>query len=445
MGRSVQWRIFANTLTVAGFTALVKVFGAAKMVVAARYFGTSGTLDAFLIAFLIPSFVAEVAAGSLAPSLIPTLVEMRERRGDDAARQLCGSVMAGSAVLLTALAVLLALGSPWILPLFGAGFDPAKREMTRWFFLMLLPWLPVSALIVTWRGALNSSERFAVPAGASVMTPLATIVLLWIAAPSWRTEALVAGVLVGVCAEAAILAWAVGVHGFPLLPRWSGWTPELRLVGAQYLPMVAGAVILTGSPLVDQAMAGTLGPGSVSALTYGTKLASVLIGIAALGLSTAVLPHLSRMLAGGDSAAVRRTVRTWTALALAAAIPLACVLAWWSEPLVRLLYQRGAFTAEATHGVAVIQRFSMAQLAPAVLLALGLRLATAMRANAMLMRVAFAGLLANIVLDVVLMRYLGAPGIALAAAGVSVLSLGYLAWLLRGGYPRIPRGRDHAI
>jgi putative peptidoglycan lipid II flippase len=431
MRESVQWRIFGNTLTVAGFTALVKVFGAAKIVVTAGYFGTADTLDAFLIAFLIPSFVAEVAAGSLGPSLIPTLIEVREQRGENAARRLCGSVLAGSAVLLTGLAVLLAIGSSWILPLFGSGFDPAKRHLTRWFFLMLLPWLPLSALIVTWRAVLNASERFAVAAGASVLTPLATIVLLWIVAPSWRTEALVAGVLLGVCAEAAILAWAVGVRGFPLLPRWRGWTPELRQVGAQYLPMIAGAVILTGSPLVDQAMAGTLGPGSVSALTYGTKLASVLIGIAAVGLSTAVLPHLSRMLAAGDSAAVQRTVRTWAALALSVAIPLACILALWSEPLVRLLYQRGAFTADATHGVAVIQSFSMTQLAPAVLLALGLRLATAMKANALLMRVALLGLVANIALDAVLMRYLGVSGIALAGSGVAVISLGYLACLLR--------------
>src|SRR5260370_31881424 len=104
MRGSVQWRIFGNTLTVAGFTALVKVCGAAKIVVTAGYFGTADTLDAFLIAFLIPSFVAEVAAGSLGPSLIPTLIEVRERRGEDAARHFCGAVLAATAGLLTALA-----------------------------------------------------------------------------------------------------------------------------------------------------------------------------------------------------------------------------------------------------------------------------------------------------------------------------------------------------
>lgn len=137
------------------------------------------------------------------------------------------------------------------------------------------------------------------------------------------------------------------------------------------------------------------------------------------------------MLAAGDSAAVRRTIHTWAALALAAAIPLACVLALWSEPLVRLLYQRGAFTPDATHGVAIIQCFSMAQLAPAVLLALGLRLATALKTNTLLMRVAFVGLITNIALDALLMRYLGVPGIALAGSAVAIISVAYLAWLLR--------------
>src|SRR5260221_12156557 len=111
MRRSVQWRIFANTLTVAGFTALVKVCGAAKIVVTAGYFGTADTLDAFLIAFLIPSFVAEVAAGSLGPSLIPTLIEVGERCGEDSARKLWGGVLAGGTGRLPGAAVLLSVGT----------------------------------------------------------------------------------------------------------------------------------------------------------------------------------------------------------------------------------------------------------------------------------------------------------------------------------------------
>src|SRR5712692_8190411 len=101
--RSVNRRIFADTLTVGTFLSLVKVAGAAKVIVTARFFGTADALDAFLIAFLIPAFVADVAAGSLSPSLIPTFIEVRDKSSRAVAERLYSSVLAASTALLALL------------------------------------------------------------------------------------------------------------------------------------------------------------------------------------------------------------------------------------------------------------------------------------------------------------------------------------------------------
>lgn len=433
------WRIFAATLTVGSFTTIAKIAGGVKVILMARYFGTSDALDAFLIAFVVPSFVAEAAAGSLSPSLIPTFIEVRERKGREAAQRLYGSVLTSIAMLLAVLALALALCSSALLPLLGSSFGPAKLALTRSLFLWLLLWLPVSGLIVAWRAVLNAGERFAIAAAAPVATPLLTILLLTMQGGHPDIGILVAGVIAGVATEASILAWSAHASGFPVIPRWSGWSPELKTVFGQYLPMVAGTMIMGSSILIDQGMAARLGPGSVSALTYGTKLVAVLLATGGAALGTAVLPHFSIMIASGDRAALRHTLKTYAALIVAIAVPVAFLLAWFSEPVVRLFFQRGAFTMTQTRVVAAVQSYSLAQIPFAVMVAVAVRLASSLKANRLMLETAALALVVNIVADYLLMQWKGVAGIALAGAVVHCASLMYLSSALS----RRMRGNIH--
>ena len=433
------WRIFAATLTVGSFTTIAKIAGGVKVILMARYFGTSDALDAFLIAFVVPSFVAEAAAGSLSPSLIPTFIEVRERKGRQAAQRLYGSVLTSIAMLLAVLALLLGLCSSALLPLLGSSFGPSKLALTRSLFLWLLLWLPMSGLIVTWRAVLNAGERFAIAAAAPVATPLLTILLLTVQGGHPDIGILVAGVIAGVVTEASILAWSVHASGFPVIPRWSGWSPELKTVSGQYLPMVAGTLIMGSSILIDQGMAARLGPGSVSALTYGTKLVGVLLATGGAALGTAVLPHFSIMIASGDRAALRQTLKTYAVLIVAITVPVAFFLAWFSEPVVRLFFQRGAFTMTQTRVVAAIQSYSLAQIPFAVMVAVAVKLVSSLKANRLMLEAAALALVVNIVADYLLMQWKGVAGIALAGAVVHCASLMYLSSALS----RRMRGNIH--
>jgi putative peptidoglycan lipid II flippase len=426
--KSANWRIFRALLTVGSFTALAKIGGGAKVIVTARYFGTSDALDAFLIAFVLPSFVADTAAGSLIPSLMPTYIEVRQKQGRETALRLYRGVLAGSAILLALLAVLLGLCASFLLPLLASGFSPAKLALTRSLFYCLLPWLPLSGLIVTWRAVLNAGESFALAAAAPITTPLITILLLITSGPSvW---ALAIGTLVGVAAEAAILACSVRSRGYAMMPHWSGWSPELRQVVGQYLPMMAGTVIVCGAALIDQAMAATLGAGSVSALTYGNKLANVALSIGAAALGTAVLPHFSRMITARDGVGLRNTLMTFSGLVAVATVPAVIFLAWLSEPLVRLFFQRGAFTAAETQIVATVQTCSLVQIPFAVLLGMAVKLASSLKANRLMLQTALLSIVVNVAGDIVLMRWIGVAGIALAGALVHASALLFLSMAL---------------
>ena len=141
---SIHWRMLTASATVGALSSIVKIAGAAKIVITARYFGTGDGMDAFLVAFLLPAFVADVIAGSLTPSMVPLLISA-EGRGDvvRVARSAAGIALA----FLTIAALALGVAAPVLIRVLASNFPPAKIALTiqlQWF---LLPWLPAAALI----------------------------------------------------------------------------------------------------------------------------------------------------------------------------------------------------------------------------------------------------------------------------------------------------------
>jgi putative peptidoglycan lipid II flippase len=420
-------RIFAATVTVGSLASLVKIAGAAKLIVISHKFGTGDPVDAFLIALLLPMFLAEVLGGSFHAAFVPVFIEIREHQGRVAAQHLLSAVMARATLLLFATAILLALSGHWILPLLASGFGAAKLSLAGSLFHCLLPVLILSGLSIIGRAILNAGERFALAALAPIATPLVTIVLLAALARQLGPYALALGALGGSLLELLAVCRALRRHGFSLFPGRRSH-PAIRRVMSQYGPVVAGGFLTSGSIVVDQSLAATLGPGSVSALNYGSKLVLVLLSIASGAISTAVLPHFSRIVALGDWTALRQTLKTYSRVLGLVTIPLALVLMLVSEPLVRLLYQRGAFTEADTLLVAGVQRIFFLQVPFAIVSALFVRLLSSLKANQVLLRAAAISLPLNVILDVVFMRWLGVAGIALASAVVSLVSFSYVSY-----------------
>ena len=428
--RSTNRRIFAAIISVGGFTIMVKLAAIAKQLVIASGFGTSDALDAFLIAFLVPSFAINVAAGSFNAALIPTYIEVREREGQDAAQRLFASVMVLSTLLIIALSGVLALLSPYFIPIIGSGFSPEKQALTRSLFFVTLPVLVISGLATIWASILNAEERFALAAVAPIMIPAVAVAAILLLGTKWGIYALAIGTVGGGLLEAALLARGLKRQGFPLFPRWYGLSPAVKQVARQYAPMAAGALLMSSTEVVDQSMAAMLGPGSVSALSYGNKVVSLIIGIGSLSLSTAIFPHFSRMVASNDWTGVRATVKTYVRLVLLITVPMTLAVFYLSDPVVAFLFERGAFTSGDSRLVGQIQALYILQLPFYIMGIMIVRLISAFKANHILMWGAVISLILNIFFNILFMRLMGLKGIALSTSCVymfSLLFLGYFA------------------
>lgn len=422
-------KIFRATLIVGLFTLVAKFGATVKELIVAQWFGRSDSVDAFLIAYLLPSVVMNVLAGALAPAIIPTFISTLQKEGAEAAQKLFSSMILVSLFILGPVAIVLGLLAPYYLPLLGANFSPAKLELTRNLLYVLLPFVLFAGIASSVAAVLNAFEKFALPAVAPFLTPLATILLIELGAQKWGAFSLAAGVVAGSVLEASLLLCALRPNGIRFALRWGGFDPGVRAVLGQYFPMVAGAFLAGGTLIVDQSMAAMLQPGSVAALNYANKTVGVVLALGAAALGTAVLPYFSKMIAANDWSGCRHTLKRYSLLVLVATVPFTACLIIFAKPLVRLLFQRGAFTAADTDLVSWIQVCYAIQIPFYIWVTLFVRFLSSVRRNDVLMYGAAISLLLDIVFNVVFMRILGIAGIALSSSLVyACLSLLLVAW-----------------
>lgn len=427
--QSANRRIFAATITVATFVILCKAMATLKDVIVARQFGSGDSMDAFFIAYLLPAFAINVLVGSFNLALVPTYIQVREREGKVAAQQLLSTAMVWIFFLLVAVSILIGISAPYILPALGSGFSPAKLVLTRRLLLILLPILPISGMVAIWAAVLNTGGRFALAAVTPVVTSLAAIILVSQAGSVWGISALALALVVGVTLECLLLASELKRRGISVVPHWHGLTPAVRQTIKQYLPMIAACFITSGTLLVDQSMAAMLGPGSVSVLNYGNKVTSLVIAVSSVALGTAVLPQFSQMVAARNWTGIRHTIRTYVPLIAIVTIPLTLACVGFSHPVVRLLFQRGAFMASDTLRVAPVQSLYALQLPFYTLGIFFVPLLSALKANHVFLLGAGINFIVNITMDYLLMKWYGVSGIALSTSIVYLISLGYLSWM----------------
>jgi len=426
LGQSGNRRVLAAIMTIGGLAMFVKFLALGKEMLVARSFGASNELDAFYVAWLLPNFLGAVAGDSFESAFMPTYVEV-QRTGHRTAQRLLSSVTVLNFALLAAVSLLLLLSQVWLLPVIGSGLEPAKIVLARQLLFILVVQLCVIGLISTWRTVLNAHEQFAFTAIAPAMNPLAIALVLVLAGSSFGVYGLAVGTILGATGELVFYGYALRRIGIPLIPRWRGFDAPLRGVLRQYAPMVAGCLLVCSTTVVDQAMAAMLGAGSVSALNYATKLIAVPLSIGAYSLSTAMLPNFSRLSADQDWSGMRDTLASYTRLIVLLALPLVCFFIYFSEPLVTLLLRRGAFTQQNAHLVARVQTLLCLQLPFSTISILYLKALSSLKCNFLLMWGTAISVAANAGLNLLLMKLIGLPGIALSTSLVQALSCCYLS------------------
>lgn len=417
-------------MTVGGLTIFSRAFDALMHLYVAYLFGTSDALDAFIIAYLIPFFTVNVISGAFHAAIIPTYIQVREDSGPQAAQHLYSNMMVISIWLIGLLIIAMAIISRYVIPVIGSGFDEQKLALTRSLFITLLPVLLFNGVGRIWISILNADERFKLAATVPAVRSVTTIIFLFLLTPFWGIYAFSSGIMIGSMAEAIVLSLGVKKQKLAIIPRWYGMNRNITTVIKQFLPVAAGAMLMASTDFVDQSMAAMLGAGSVSTLNYANKIIMFILVVSSGSLGTVVFPYFSKMTAAKDYRSVIRTLKLYSGFIIIFSIPMTVLFWVFSEPLVRILFERGVFTTSDTHRVAVVLAVYALQITFYLLGILIVRLLSAMRENNILMYSTLLSVPLNIFLNYILMKFMGISGIALSTVLVYLTAFLFLSYSL---------------
>ena len=416
-----------------------RVLGLVRDQALAYRFGAGNAMDAFLVALRIPNLLRELfAEGAMNAAFVPVFTRRLTGAGRDAAWRLGAQLINALAVITGGLVVAGIVFAEPLTRLFARDYQavPGKFELTVQLTRIVLPFLPLVVVAAACMGMLNSLRRFFVPAvspAAYNISLILSAVVIVPLMPETGIEPIVAvagAVLAGGAGQIAVQWWQLRREGFRHRLVLDPADPGLReVVGLMGPATVAGAA-LQMNLLVNTILATGEGTGAVTWLTLAFRLMYLPLGVLGVSIATVTLPAVSRHAAAGDVAAVRRTVSHGLRLTSAVMVPAAVGLGVLATPIVRLIFEHGEFTAADTPATARalayyapgIVGYAAVRLTAPVFYAFGTSLTPALAS------VLTVGL--NIVLNLVLVRILGYPGLALGTTIASWLNAGVLLFLL---------------
>jgi len=402
-------------------TLLGRAIGFLKEVLVTRQYGTSWEMDAFVIALIFPTLLAQLAGGAIQVSLVPVYIEWRLRKGEDKATKLLSTTITSAAFLFAILTLFLYLVAPRVVPWLGLGFNSATRLLSIQLARLMAPLLLLQAAIVVLVAVLNAHQIFALPSLAPIVISI-TIMSFLVFGGSMGISALAWGTLFGFLACLFILSYGLIREGIRYRPRLDFKDLGVQRVAALSWPMFLGSALAHANIYVDQAMASWLKTGSVAALNYANKLFEIPSQIFIVALSTAVFPFFSQQTAEGDFAGLRDSFMKSVRMAAFILLPLSALMVALAHPLVKVLFQRGAFDEQATLMTSQALAFYALGIFPLAYAFINGRAFIALQDTRTLRNVALLNLFLNAGLNLIFMQFWAHAGIALSTSVTYVIS-----------------------
>ena len=429
---------FPRSIAIVGsWTMGSRVLGFVRDILMAGTLGAGLVADAFFVAFKFPNFFRRLfAEGAFNAAFVPMFGERLEKEGLSVARDFAEEAAAVliSVLLVFTLAAMAAM--PWLMYAIAPGFadQPDKFSLTIELTQITFPYLTFMAVIALLGGMLNTVQRFAATAAAPILLNfimIATLILIMTDiiphagfGLAWGVTSAGIGQLIWIavaCSRAKVMIQ---------LPR-PRLTPGVRRLLRLMAPGLIGAGVVQINLVVDVILASTLVEGSVSYLYFADRVNQLPLGVVGVAVGVALLPLLTRQLSSGDDVGAAESQNRAIEFALYLTLPAAAALIAIADPIVSVLFERGAFDAHAAkQTAAALSAFAVGL--PAYVLIKALTPGFFARQDtATPVKIAVAAMVLNIVLAVALMQILAHVGIALATACSAWLNAALLAGVLR--------------
>ncbi|MCJ7645775.1 murein biosynthesis integral membrane protein MurJ [bacterium] len=460
-----EGKITRSVAGVSASTLASRILGYLRDMLIANFFGAGFVADAFFVAYRIPNLLRQLLGeGALSASFIPVFTEYLTTKPKEEAQRL---VRISGLLLLILLSILTILGiifSPIIVRLIAPGFirNPEKLSLTITLTRILFPFMIAIGLAALSLGILNSLHRFIIPALAPCLLSISEIFFILFICPLMERPiiGLALGVAAGGFAQFFFQLPSIVKEGF-VIPAgksysnphlkpisyaknllkncnvlWKRWTstldhPGVKKIGLLMLPATLGLSVTQVNTFLDTICASVLREGSVTALYYANRIMQLPLALFGTAIATVALPMMSRSVAATNMQELKDTLSLALRMILFTIVPASLGLIILGKPIISLLFERGRFTSQATQST----NWALLFYSTGIVAYAGVKVVASafysMQDTRTPVRIASIAMVANIVLNLILMRILDVGGLALATAIASFMNLLILLFYLR--------------
>lgn len=407
-----------HILTISTGTLASRTLGFVRDALIAALLGAGAIADAFLVAFQFINVTRRsFAEGALNAALIPHYLRVREIEGKVAAAAFAGRVLGSVSLILIGIALVLTLMMPLVIAMLAPGF--VGRETLQFAIndaRLMMPYFAFVGPSIVMMGVLNAEHRFMLTAFSPVLFNLTMIavlivLLIWRHDPLFSATVIAGTVGIAGCLQMLILIqrrpWRDGIA----TPIRISFDPQIRGFLRKGIPgMVANAgpqFLIVGGAIIASSS-----PAAVSWLYFANRLIELPLGMVGVAMGTVLVPELTRAIRSDDRDALMQAESRGAELATALVLPAALGLILLSQPIIRVLFERGAFTPADT--IATAQALSILALGlPAHVLVKALSPGFFAREDTRTPLVAtISGVIVAVICGLLLGRSYGASGVA---------------------------------
>lgn len=420
--------------TIGSLTFVSRILGFVRDILIAKTLGAGLAADAFFLAFRLPNLFRKLLGeGAFNSAFVPLFSGLLQKDGKDKAVQFAAQAFS---LLLVANLVLLAVFlvfMPLLLRVLAPGFEVGgpRYELAVELARIMFPYLMLITLASQCGAMLNSVHHFGHAAAMPILLNLIMSGTMLVATGSQAQVATQLAWSVTAAGVAQLLyIWVTlrtaDLRLYPARPRQS---PEVRRFFILFGPGVVGAGVYQLNVTVDMMFASVLGEGAISWLSYADRLNQLPLGVIGTAMGTALIPLLSRQIKAGDWGHALRTQAEAIRMGVFIAFPAMTAFLLMAVPMVRILFERGAFSpADSLSTAHALQAFAVG-LPAYILIKIFSSSFFAQQDTKTPVKIAMLGLVMNVILNFAFMKPLGFVGVALStslSAWVNVFMFAYL-------------------
>lgn len=398
------------------FTLISKFLGFLREVLIASKYGSGYETDTYFVAMTATTILMTTIGASLNTTLIPIFTEIEGRGGRRAKLKYLNNILNMVFFITIILALLGFFLSPIVIRILAKGFEGEQFQLAVKLNRIGLPIVIFLGFTYVFSGYLHSSEIFGPPAIMGIPYNFVFLFFLMFFADKGNIEGLMLVSVVAASTQFLIQVPAIKHQGYRYRVDINLHEPYLKKALILVLPVMVGSAVQQINTVIDRTLASSLVEGSISALTYASRLKDLIISVFIMAITTVVFPMLSKAFSQDDNMQVKKIMGQGINIILIITVPATIGILILAEPMVRIFFQRGAFDSTATIMTSqALIFYSLGLVGASLRLMLNRVFYSFQDTKTPMINGALAvGL--NIVLNLILIRFMDHAGLALATS-----------------------------